>query len=225
MPERAKARTKVSPDPSVAVERIFEFTLILDVDDLTDEMADRLYKAGCDDASLARSGGKTKAMFDRAASSYLDAVTSAVRDVRSAGYQVARVEADEMVTQADIARKVGKTRQAVNLYIAGTRGPGGFPSPETRASGVNSLWRWSEVAAWLKRNMLASESMADEAAIVEKANILLKYDEQRRAEPDLFDVMAVKMFGREPSRAAQPKRPKTEHESRRTAKKTGMQPA
>lgn len=72
---------------------IYEFTLILE-DDLTDEMANRLYEAGCDDATIGRQGGRTMAMFDREGRSYESAVSTAVRDVNKAGYKVLSVERD-----------------------------------------------------------------------------------------------------------------------------------
>jgi hypothetical protein len=205
MSEKTKARTKANPEANVALNRMYEFTLILDADEITDEMANRLYEAGCDDASLARQAGKTELMFDRIAPSYLEAVVSAVRDAHKAGYHVARVEADDLLTQADIARKIGKSRQMVSFYIVGKRGPGGFPAPESRKSGDHLLWRWSKVAAWLARNNLAGEGVADEAAVAENVNFILGYQERRRLEPKLFDDIETSIFEPTAVRAAKVK--------------------
>ncbi len=82
---------------------LYRFTLILKdthsiVDDLTGEalmeMSDALFEAGCDDASPGMSGGVVSVPFDREADTLREAITSAIRDVQSAGYRVERVEHD-----------------------------------------------------------------------------------------------------------------------------------
>lgn len=71
------------------------FTLILaDLPEMTDEAADRLYEAGCDDGSPGSCNGVSHIGFDRQAPSLEEAIRSAVRDVHQAGYRVARVEID-----------------------------------------------------------------------------------------------------------------------------------
>jgi hypothetical protein len=67
------------------------FTLVIDVDDLTDEVANRLCEAGCDDATVSRSGGETKLAFDREEISFAVAMLSAIRNVNQAGYRVVRI--------------------------------------------------------------------------------------------------------------------------------------
>jgi hypothetical protein len=71
------------------------FTLVLDgVPDLTPEVLDRLYEAGCDDALISRCDGVVSMDFTRTAPSLRDAITSAIRDVESAGIgaRVVRIE-------------------------------------------------------------------------------------------------------------------------------------
>jgi hypothetical protein len=71
----------------------WEFTLILrDVAEMTDSLADALYAAGCDDATVGSSGGVARVCFSREAVGLQDAIQSAVRDVRQAGCEIARVE-------------------------------------------------------------------------------------------------------------------------------------
>lgn len=78
-----------------------QFTLILaGVSELTAEAANALYEAGCDDATLCARNGTMYVHFDRDAQSLDDALRSAIDDVRSAGYQVARVESEEFTTIA-----------------------------------------------------------------------------------------------------------------------------
>lgn len=123
------------------------FTLILSGD--VDAALDDLYDAGCDDATFGAVDGIPYAEFDRAAATLADAVLAAVDDVQSVpGVRVCHVEPDELVTAADIARRLGRTRESVRLLIAGERGPGGFPAPASRLTERNRLWRWSDVTAW-----------------------------------------------------------------------------
>jgi hypothetical protein len=70
----------------------YEFSLILAECEVSDEDADRLYEAGCDDASLLTRDGVTRLQFDRHASNLDQALASAIQSVERAGLAVARVE-------------------------------------------------------------------------------------------------------------------------------------
>jgi hypothetical protein len=71
----------------------WEFTLILrDHAEMTDSLANALYEAGCDDATVGSSAGLVRVSFSREAAGLQDAIQSAVRDVRQAGCEIARVE-------------------------------------------------------------------------------------------------------------------------------------
>ena len=71
----------------------WEFTLILrDVTEMTDSLANALYDAGCDDATVGSSCGVARVSFSRDAAALQDAIQSAVRDLGKAGCEVARVE-------------------------------------------------------------------------------------------------------------------------------------
>jgi hypothetical protein len=77
------------------MESQHEFTLILDgVDDLTEDVMNALYEAGCDDALVARSNGVMTVSFGRSAASKGEAIGSAIRDVRRAGIgaRIIRIE-------------------------------------------------------------------------------------------------------------------------------------
>jgi hypothetical protein len=54
------------------------------------------------------------------------------------------------VTMLDIACRARCTREAVRLWAAGKRGPGGFPAPSWTSPGGERFWSWPEVAAWLR---------------------------------------------------------------------------
>jgi hypothetical protein len=71
----------------------YEFTLILKGSpELTEEIADRLFEAGCDDGSPGRSDGVFSIDFHRTARTLEEAINSAIANVKSAGYDVERVE-------------------------------------------------------------------------------------------------------------------------------------
>jgi hypothetical protein len=80
---------------SQVATRVYDFTFtIAGVDDLTVEMADALYEAGCDDSSPYSEGPTVYLIFHREAGSLGEAVGSAIRDVERAGFAVARVDVD-----------------------------------------------------------------------------------------------------------------------------------
>ena len=80
---------------SQVATRVHDFTLTLEgPDEFTVELADRLYEAGCDDATFGTSNGVHFGAFHREAESLGDAVGSAIKAVERAGFSVARVEVD-----------------------------------------------------------------------------------------------------------------------------------
>ncbi len=75
--------------------KTYEFELILaGAPELTDDLCDALYEAGCDDSSPYSSDAITYVPFDREADSLENAIRSAIADVQKAGCQVERLEMD-----------------------------------------------------------------------------------------------------------------------------------
>ena len=78
----------------------YEFTLILKGRlELTEEIADQLFAAGCDDGTPGTCNGVFSVDFHREALSLEQAIRSAIGDVKSAGYEVERVEIQADVMQ------------------------------------------------------------------------------------------------------------------------------
>lgn len=127
---------------------MYVFRLVV-VEAIDEEGANRLFGAGVDDG-YPESGPEGNSIgFDREAASLHDAVLSAINQVEAAGFEVLRVEPDELVSAADIAERTGRSRQSVSSLISGLRGPGGWPRPV--AGNVRSpLWRWTDVAGWFE---------------------------------------------------------------------------
>ncbi len=73
----------------------YEFDIHLKgLSELTDDHADALFTAGCDDGTPASCDGTAWIHFDRAAPSLEEAIRSAVAQVRAAGLQVSKIELD-----------------------------------------------------------------------------------------------------------------------------------
>jgi hypothetical protein len=88
------------------------FALVLDgIRDLTPEVLDRLYEAGCDDALISRSDGVVSMDFARVAPSLREAIASAIRDIESAGVgaRIVRIEDATSNTEspANLVSEVG----------------------------------------------------------------------------------------------------------------------
>ena len=79
----------------------YDFTLILAESlELTDGIAEALFAAGCDDGTPGTCNGVFSIDFHREAASLEDAIRSAIENVRTAGYEVTRVEIEaEAMTQ------------------------------------------------------------------------------------------------------------------------------
>ena len=71
----------------------YDFTLILSGSlELTEDVADALFEAGCDDGTPGTCSGVFSIDFHREANSLEEAIRSAIASVNSAGYEVKRVE-------------------------------------------------------------------------------------------------------------------------------------
>ena len=71
----------------------YAFSLILQgTHELTEDMADRLFAAGCDDGTPGLCNETFSIDFQRQAATLEAAIRSAVANVESAGYRIERVE-------------------------------------------------------------------------------------------------------------------------------------
>jgi len=82
---------------------------------------------------------------------------------------VVRIEGEELVSQADIAGRTGRTRQAVNHWIKRDADSSGFPEPAYGISTRSPLWRWTDVQEWLEPDGQAD----DRSRIIALANAAL----------------------------------------------------
>jgi hypothetical protein len=81
----------------------YRFTVILaGLNEISDDLAEALFEAGCDDGSPWSSQGVAAIGFDREAASFEQAVRSAIADVQKAGCHVAWVK----IEPEDLAKSI-----------------------------------------------------------------------------------------------------------------------
>lgn len=173
--------------------REFEFSFLLSgFTDLTDEIENAVYEAGCDDALLSIRCGVPYLTFARNAASYKDAVFSAIRDVKKIGrgVEIVRIDDCNLVTQSEIAHRMGCTRQAINQYVKGDRGDGRFPSPACNITDGQSLWSWCDVASWMRQNGYLSEQAYQDARYATAINTALDFFRCRNIDREAIDEIA-----------------------------------
>jgi hypothetical protein len=82
---------------------IHNFVVVLSgITEVTDDAANALYEAGCDDGSFASRDGLAFILFHREAPSLRAAIDSAMADVKQAGFGVVRVETEDANTVAKV---------------------------------------------------------------------------------------------------------------------------
>lgn len=125
------------------------------------------------------------AEFEREAPSASEAITTAIASLEDGGWpdlRVTHVEPDDLVTMADIAERLHRSRESVRLWILGERGPGGFPQPSHNALGRSRLWCWREVLDWCQRAGVAvkvSGADVELAVAIDKVNDKLRVERAR----------------------------------------------
>ena len=90
--------TEIPAEESEMTTYRFTFTL-KDQSVCSNDMADAIYAAGGDDATVASRDGVVSVHFDREADSMDDAVRSAAAVITAAGYAVDRISVDEQTLQ------------------------------------------------------------------------------------------------------------------------------
>ncbi|WP_147262729.1 hypothetical protein [Roseiarcus fermentans] len=163
--------------------KTFEFTIVASSpgSDIAD-LSERLFEAGCDDATVSLQKGAAIIEFDRESRSFYHALKSALRDVESTGAMVLYIAPEHLVSLSDIASRIGITRAAVSNYAIGKRDSGDFPIPVVRVTTDTPLWDWVDVARWFFRRGRLSLTQVVHARVVRYENVKrLKRSEHMRA--------------------------------------------
>ena len=170
-------------------QREYDFALVITgVPDLTPEVQDALFNSGCDDATFSIQYGCLYAEFSRTAESLKGAILSAIRDVRKAniGAEVDSIDESNLVTQAEIARRINRSRQLVSQYISGERGPGNFPPPACHFAENAPMWTWCAVSFWLAQNDIIRREESSNAEVMALINVALELERQEQKNPELL---------------------------------------
>ncbi|MCV3243765.1 hypothetical protein [Mesorhizobium sp. ZC-5] len=161
--------------------KTFEFSIVASgLDHEADDFEDRFFEAGCDDATIAFARGAIILQFARQAETLVDAVNSAVENVKAAGASVERVEPDYLVSLSEIAERAGLTRAAITQYAKGERGKD-FPLPIARVTTDSPLWDWTNVAKWLRGRKQISDEVVRQAEILRDTNAALEDEHHKEA--------------------------------------------
>jgi hypothetical protein len=164
----------------------FVLTLLGGFDDF-ERLQESLFAAGCDDATLSLRFGRLYLAFCRAAGSFEEAVISAIADATKGGALVYQIDDCNLVNQSEIARRAGRSRQLINQYISGKRGPGNFPAPECQITEGVPLWLWCEVSQWLWENGVINEEDVRQAQVAWMVNDTLHRTRRRRPRSSYVD--------------------------------------
>lgn len=175
-----------------------EFVLVLaGIAEVTESVENALFEAGCDDCTISMRSGRVYLAFERTDVSMREAVLSAIRDVRKSGLgpHLLRVDICNLVTQSDIARRTGRTRQQIHQYITGSRGPGGFPAPTCEITDGHPLYRWCEVSEWLWLNGMLKEAAFEAARDLDLINCILDWQRHQKDNPastdEIFQALSI----------------------------------
>lgn len=129
------------------------FQIILDAPDaLTGgfaELAERMAGGVDADAPLASRDGVVYVDVYREAPTLEEVVDATLTELAALGIGAVRVGPGPLVTATEIAERLGVSRQAVQTWVAGTRGNGAFPAPMIGLESRIRLWRWADVLRWL----------------------------------------------------------------------------
>ena len=172
----------------------YEFSLILNVPEINEELENALFKSGCDDALLGVEEGIVYLDFSRQSDSFSTAVSTAIRQVESTlgKTRIARIEPDEIVTLSEISTRIHRTRESVRLLASGKRGEGNFPLPLRGTKTRPRIWRWSEVAPWLSRHGISIDHQdLEQAEAIALINAVLQI---RRSRPQQGNRLLEKVM-------------------------------
>lgn len=156
-----------------------EFTLVLETSGaMIDSLEDAIHEAGCHDATLSFRNGIVYLNFDRLAEHLESGIISAIRDLERAKVPIfaVRIEPSDLVTAAEIARRLNRSRQSVQQLITGARSDGDFPVPVAGITAKTMIWSWKEVIEWfLIKDKGVEKSMLSDAKVIKQLNEALRF--------------------------------------------------
>src|SRR5690625_585507 len=177
---------------SMKNEKKYHFTLTLkSISEPSEEIENALFEANCDDALLYFRNQIGYLEFDRSSENIEGAILSAINDVESTGItaNIARVEPADLVTSAEISRRLNRSRESIRLLIKGARGSGDFPTPIAGVTSKTLLWSWADVSGWFYRN-----NKIDDPFIVKQAQVIREINEALEIRHKLYSFKKISFF-------------------------------
>ena len=150
----------------------FSFTLALDSNSLDDSQISALY-GSVPDSTASERNERAYVGIDRQAADFATAVVTAIEDVERVlpAVRVVALEPEDLVSQADIAQRQGRSRESISQLVKGERGPGTFPRPRFFVAD-RALWRWQDVERWFAEYQ-GGRTQLDHDAFIEAVNAIL----------------------------------------------------
>jgi len=150
----------------------FEFTLKFALADASIDAStyiESLGEVGCDDALIGvGQKGRIALEFCREASSAMEAVIGALKEVRGVIPDAKLIEATpDLVGISDIATFIGVTRQNIRQVMQNNFGS--FPSPIHE--GKSSIWHLSSILNWFAKRRTIESTLAEIASANMQINI------------------------------------------------------
>ena len=144
---------------------LYHFSILIrDASRHTDNLEDRLFKAGCDDALLCFHNNAVYLEFDRTAPDAKTAIHSALENIRAAGFSDLVVQEAGVSSLSEIAARAGLSRAALSQFANGKRAKD-FPPPVYGVASGSALYSWPEVAQWLHGRNLLSQAQFEVARV------------------------------------------------------------
>lgn len=142
---------------------VYHFTILMRDAVYQDDLEDKLFAAGLDDALLYSKNNAVCLIFDREAENAKQAVETAMAQIRQAGFTDLILQETGFVSLSEIAKRSGLTRSAITQYASGKR-EGNFPRPMF-ITGDSALYSWRETAQWLYQHGKISQSKVEIATL------------------------------------------------------------
>lgn len=156
-----------------------EFSLVLETSGaLHDSLEDAIHESRCDDATLSFRNGIVYLNFNRRTESLESAIFTAIGELEKARVPifVIRIEPSDLVTAAEIARRLNRSRQSVQQLVTGSRSDGDFPVPVAGITTKTMIWSWMEVVEWFMiKDKGVEPSLLKDAKVIKLLNDALRF--------------------------------------------------
>lgn len=157
--------------------KVYDFVLKFEIPKQEDvsTLVEQLYAAGCDDALIGTGqAGRLALDFTRQAASAMEAIASAIADVKQVIPTATLIEATpDLVGLTDIAELVGCSRQNIRKIAVAASD---FPSPVHEGS--LSLWHLNKVLPWFK----ARGRYKVEASLLEVSKVTMQINVAKQSQ-------------------------------------------